>query len=75
MDETQRIEQQIAQAREELAATLDQLAERANPQRIADDAKAKAVAVVSSPPVKYTLVGIAGITVVVVVRKIFRRRR
>ncbi len=73
MDETQRIEQQIAQAREELATTLDQLAERANPQRIADDAKAKAIAVVSSPPVKYSLIGVAGLAVVLVIRKIVRR--
>lgn len=73
MDETQRIEQQIAQAREELATTLDQLAERANPQRLADDAKTKAVAVVSSPPVKYTLIGVGVLVVVLLIRKIVRR--
>lgn len=71
-DDTQRIEQEIAQAREELAATLDQLAVRANPQRIADDLKGRAVAFLQTPPVKYTLMGLAGLTVVVVVRKIVK---
>ena len=34
------IKQEIDQARDQLAATVDSLAERANPQRLADDAKA-----------------------------------
>ncbi|MFZ2511618.1 MAG: DUF3618 domain-containing protein [Gordonia sp. (in: high G+C Gram-positive bacteria)] len=72
-DDTQRIEQEIAQAREELAATLDQLAVRANPQRIADDVKGRAVAFLQTPPVKYTLMGLAGLSVVIVVRKNLKR--
>ncbi|GAC57641.1 hypothetical protein GOHSU_22_01010 [Gordonia hirsuta DSM 44140 = NBRC 16056] len=72
-DDTQRIEQEIAQAREELATTLDQLAERANPQRIAEDAKGKAIAFVQKPQVKYTLIGVAGLTVVLVVRAVVKR--
>lgn len=47
--ETERIEKEIAQAREELAKTLDQLAVRANPERLANDAKSKALAVLASP--------------------------
>ncbi len=74
-DETERIEQQIAQAREDLAATLDQLADRANPQRLADDAKARAVAVLDTPAVKYTLAGVGVLVVVGVIRKVTRRRR
>lgn len=72
-DNIDRIEAEIAQAREELAATLDQLAERANPQRIADDAKHKALAFVNRPPVKFTLIGAAALTVVVVIRKVVAR--
>ncbi|MGB3698627.1 MAG: DUF3618 domain-containing protein [Gordonia sp. (in: high G+C Gram-positive bacteria)] len=71
-DETERIEQEIAKAREELAGTLDQLVERANPQRLADDAKTKAVEIVNRPPVKFGLIGAGALVVVVVVRKIFR---
>ncbi len=72
-DDTQRIEQEIAQAREELAATLDQLAARANPQRIAADVKGRALAFLQTPPVKYTLMGLAGLSIVVVVRTIAKR--
>ncbi|AUH69419.1 MULTISPECIES: DUF3618 domain-containing protein [Gordonia] len=71
-DETARIEQEITKAREELAGTLDQLVERANPQRLADDAKTKAVAIVSRPPVKYGLIAVGALVAVVVVRKILR---
>ncbi|MFC0315913.1 DUF3618 domain-containing protein [Gordonia phosphorivorans] len=71
-DDTERIEQEIARAREELATTLDQLADRANPQRLADDLKTKALALLSSPPVKFSLIGAGALTVVIVVRKIVK---
>ncbi|WP_132993761.1 DUF3618 domain-containing protein [Gordonia zhaorongruii] len=70
--ETERIEQDIAQAREELAGTLDKLAERANPQRLADDAKTRASDTLSKPAVKYGLMGAGALVVVVVVRKILK---
>ena len=69
-DDTERIEQEIAQAREDLAKTLDQLAERANPQRLADDAKTRALAIVNKPAVRYGLIGAGALVVVLVVRKI-----
>ena len=72
-DDTERIEKEIAQAREELATTLDQLAERANPQRLAGDAKTKALAVLSSPPVKFRLIGVGGLAVALVVTKIVKK--
>lgn len=65
--DTERIEQDIAQAREDLAKTLDALAERANPQRLADDAKTKALAIVNKPAVKYGVVAAVGAVVVLVV--------
>jgi hypothetical protein len=70
--DTERIEKEIAQAREELAKTLDQLAVRANPERLANDAKSKALALLASPPVKFGLIGVGALTVVVVIRKIVR---
>ncbi len=70
--ETERIEKEIAQAREELAKTLDQLAVRANPERLADDLKTKALTLLASPPVKFGLIGAGALTVVVVIRKIVR---
>ncbi|GAB09546.1 hypothetical protein GOARA_043_00210 [Gordonia araii NBRC 100433] len=73
-NDTERIEQEIAQARENLAATLDQLADRANPQRIAEDAKERAVAVVSTPAVQISLTGVAVLAVLIVLRKLRRRR-
>lgn len=70
-DETKRIEDEIAKAREELAGTLDQLVVRANPQRLAQDAKGQVAAFVSKPPVKYSLVGVGALVAVVIIRKIF----
>lgn len=70
MADTERIEQEIAAAREDLAKTLDALAVRANPQRLADDAKTRAIAALSSPAVKYTLIGAGVVVSIVIVRKI-----
>lgn len=70
--DTDRIEQQIAQAREELANSLDALAERANPQRLADDAKSKITATLSKPTVKYALAGAGAVVVVLIVGKVIR---
>lgn len=74
-DDTERIEQQIAQAREDLASTLDQLADRANPQRLADDAKARAVETLKKPAVKYPLIGAGALVAVLAIRKLRGGRR
>ncbi|ETA08978.1 MULTISPECIES: DUF3618 domain-containing protein [Gordonia] len=68
--DTERIEQEIAKAREDLASTLDALAERANPQRLADDAKSKALATLQKPAVMYSIAGVGALVLVLVVRKI-----
>lgn len=70
--DTDRIEQDIAKAREDLANTLDALADRANPQRIADDAKGVALATLNKPAVKYSLAGVGAVIVVLVIRKVLR---
>lgn len=66
------IKQDIAQARDRLALTVDSLAERASPQRLADDAKSAVLRFLKKPAVVATLAGIGAITVVVVVRRIRR---
>jgi uncharacterized protein DUF3618 len=67
------IKQEIDQARDQLASTVDSLAERANPRRLADDAKARAIAFVKKPAVAISLAGIGTLTIVVVVRRIRNR--
>ena len=55
------IKQDIDQARDQLASTVDSLAERANPRRIADDVKSGVVRFVKKPPVAISLAGAGGV--------------
>ena len=66
------IKQDIAQARDRLALTVDSLAERANPHRLADDLKTAVLDFIKKPAVAAALAGVGVITVVVVVRTIRR---
>jgi hypothetical protein len=66
------IKRDIDQARDQLAATVDTLAERANPQKIADDIKAAALRFVKKPAVAVTLAGAGTVFVIVVIRRIRR---
>jgi hypothetical protein len=67
------IKQEIDQARNQLASTVDSLAERANPRRVADDAKAGLVRFVKKPAVAASLAGIGAVVVVLFVRRLRRR--
>jgi hypothetical protein len=67
------IKQEIDQARDQLALTVDSLAERANPRRLADDLKAGLVEFVKKPPVAISLAGVGTVVIVIVVRRIRRR--
>jgi hypothetical protein len=67
------IKQDIDVARDQLASTVDSLAERANPRRLADDLKARAIEFVKKPVVIVSLAGISSVVVVVVVRRIRNR--
>jgi len=67
------IKQEIDQARDQLASTVDSLAERANPRRIADDLKARVVRFIKKPAVTISLAGVGVVVVVLVVRRIRRR--
>ena len=50
--------------------TVDSLAERANPQRVADDLKSAVLAFIKKPAVAAALAGLGAVTVVIVVRSI-----
>ena len=52
---------------------MDILADRANPRKLADRAKARAVEIVTQPVVMVSLAGVGGLVVVLVIRR-FRRR-
>ncbi|MGH3524443.1 MAG: DUF3618 domain-containing protein [Mycobacterium sp.] len=67
------IKKDIDHAREQLASTVDTLAARANPRRLADRAKARAIAFVKKPVVMASLAGLGALGVVLVVRKIKNR--
>ncbi|MFN8088824.1 MAG: DUF3618 domain-containing protein [Mycobacterium sp.] len=64
------IKADIDAARDRLALTVDSLAERANPQRIADDVRSALLAFIKRPAVAATLAGFSAVTVIVVIRRI-----
>jgi small ligand-binding sensory domain FIST len=64
------IKQDIDKARDQLASTVDSLAVRANPRRLADDAKARVIGFVKKPVVVISLAGIAALAAALTVRRI-----
>ena len=64
------IKADIDAARDRFALTVDSLAERANPQRIADDVRSALLAFIKRPAVAATLAGFSAVTVIVVIRRI-----
>lgn len=69
------IKADIDKARDQLAATVDSLTERANPQRLADDAKASVLATLNKPPVKYTIGAVGAVIALLTLRKLLRAIR
>ena len=67
------IKQDIDKARDQLASTVDTLAVRANPRRLADDAKARVISFVKKPAVVISLAGIAALAAALAVRRIRNR--
>ena len=67
------IKQEIDQARDQLASTVDSLAVRANPRRLANDAKARVIGFVKKPAVAVSLAGIVALAAALVVRRIRNR--
>jgi len=66
------IEHEIEQARDALAATLDELGTRANPKRVVDAGKEQVQTTLANPKVKYSLIALAVLIVLVLLRKLFR---
>ncbi len=56
-----------------MAATVDSLAERANPRRLADDVKAKVFEFLNKPIVTVSLTGVSVVAVIVVIHRIRNR--
>ena len=67
------IKRDIDQARDQLASTVDSLAQRANPRRVADDVKAGVVRFVKKPAVAVSLAGVGALILTLLVRRIRRR--
>lgn len=61
------IQREIEQARGQLASSLDQLAERTNPKRLATQAKQSAIEKASSPQGKKIIAGAAAVIVFILV--------
>jgi hypothetical protein len=66
------IQREIEQARTALAATLDELSERASPQKLVEQGKSSVLDVLRQPKVKYTLIAVGAVVGFALVRKLFR---
>jgi hypothetical protein len=66
------IERDIEQARDALAATLDELSERANPKRFVESGKASARQRLADPRVRYPLIAVGVLILVALLRRLFR---
>jgi hypothetical protein len=67
------IKGEIDVARDQLASTVDALAERANPRKIVDDAKAGVVQFVKKPAVLVSIAGLGTVVLVFWIRGLRRR--
>ncbi len=70
------IEREIDQARDALAATLDELGVRADPKRILKSGKQSLQTTVQTaladPKVRYSLIGVGTLVALLMVRRLFR---
>lgn len=66
------IEREIEQAREALAATLDELGERANPKHLMEQGKQQLQTQLDDPRVRYTLIGVGALFALLILRKLVR---
>ncbi|QCQ91787.1 DUF3618 domain-containing protein [Rhodococcus sp. SGAir0479] len=70
--DTEAIERDIENARNQLAQTLDVLAVRTNPKRLVESTKQGVLAKLNEPAVRAALIGAGAIVGLLVVRKLFR---
>jgi hypothetical protein len=73
--DAQTIRAEIEQARDQLAVSVDQLADRLAPARLMSEAKASAKAKVTSPAGIAIAGGVTALLAVIVVRNLRRSRR
>jgi hypothetical protein len=66
------IQAEIERARDGLAAAVDELTTRANPQRMVDEGKRRALAIWQNPKVKYPVIGVGALIAVLLIRKLLR---
>lgn len=66
------IEREIQQARDALASTLDELGTRANPKRAVEAGKKQVQDTLANPKVRYSLIAVAVLIVLLLLRKLFR---
>ncbi|WP_342318314.1 DUF3618 domain-containing protein [Corynebacterium mayonis] len=70
------IERDIERTRSQLASTLDELASRANPSNLADNAKGQVAGLLQDETVQKVLAGIgAGIALLIAVKALNGRKR
>ena len=70
----EKIQREIEASRAQLATTLDQLAERTSPKRLADQAREQALVFLQSPP-GMAVLGAVGLLVALRVSRAARNRR
>ncbi len=70
------IEREIEQARDALAATLDELSVRADPKRLIESGKQSLQATLQTaladPRVRYSLIGVGALVALLMIRGLFR---
>jgi hypothetical protein len=71
----EQVQHEIESARDALASAVDQLADRTNPKRLANEAKQTAIAQVKSPAGLAVLGGLGVVVALLVVRRISRARK
>jgi hypothetical protein len=70
--DTDAIEREIQQAREALAGALDELSERANPQRLSEQGKEMALQKWADPRIKYAVYAAGALVGLLILRKLFK---
>jgi uncharacterized protein DUF3618 len=66
------IQQEIENARDALAESLDVLSERASPKRFVDQGRASLQQRLADPKIKYGLMALGALIALAVLRKLFR---
>lgn len=69
----EKIQREIESSRDQLAATLDELADRVSPKRLAGEAKDSATAFLQTPPGYAVLGAVALLLALTVVRRVRAR--